>query len=208
MSLTQDIANVVQAAENMTATVTGKMGEIDQRMDVAETEFDVWRSEKDMMGDAALQGAMRMNIFQGNLHGTSQVTGGPSGTGGFAGKVEDIGSNTNVYLHFKTPLSLNNNNEMFWFNVRGYCYGAAKLIDEVIAGYCYKNGNALTSKANSGSLSPDSYTDLAGNLILRILVPNTYYNTVRVDTMRVGNGRLFNTGDLDVKVSLADTVEF
>lgn len=43
---------------------------------------------------------------------------------------------------------------------------------------------------------------------MRILIPNIYYTTVRIDTMRVGNGRLFNLGDLKTKVSLADTVVF
>lgn len=208
MSLTQDIANVVQAAENMTATVTGKMGQIDQRMDAAEAEFDVWRSEKNVTGDIAVHGAMRMNIFQGFVHSTGAPYGFGGDTGGFAGKIDDLGTSANVYLHFKTPMNVNTRSEMFWFNIRGYCYGAAKIIDEVLTGYCYGTTNSLIHKANSGSMSPDSYTDSAGNVILRILVPNTYYNTVSIDTMRVGNGRLFNAGDLEVKVSLADTVEF
>jgi hypothetical protein len=43
---------------------------------------------------------------------------------------------------------------------------------------------------------------------LRILVPNIYYTTIRIDTMRVGNGRLFAVGDLKTKLSLAETVVF
>ncbi|WDD98374.1 hypothetical protein [Thalassomonas actiniarum] len=208
MSLTQDIANVVQAAENMTATVTGKMGQIDQRMDAAEAEFDVWRNQKDVTGDIAVNGAMRLNIFQGFLHSTGAPYGFGGDSGGFAGKIDDLGSSSNVYLHFKTPMNINTHSEMYWFNIRGYCYGGAKLIDEVIAGYCYATSKSVINKANAGGMSPDSYSDAAGNVILRILVPNTYYNSVCIDTMRVGNGRLFNAGDLDVKVSLADTVDF
>jgi len=44
MSLTQDIANVVQAAESMTATVTGKMAEIDNKVIQAKESFDSWRN--------------------------------------------------------------------------------------------------------------------------------------------------------------------
>ncbi|MEE7945127.1 hypothetical protein WOC35_19415 [Vibrio parahaemolyticus] len=40
MSLTQDIANMVQAANNLTGEVAGKMNAIDQRMDQAEQETD------------------------------------------------------------------------------------------------------------------------------------------------------------------------
>ncbi|EGQ8456750.1 hypothetical protein KGV31_004046 [Vibrio parahaemolyticus] len=39
MSLTQDIANVVQAANNLTSEVTSKMAQIDQRVDDAESEY-------------------------------------------------------------------------------------------------------------------------------------------------------------------------
>ncbi|HAS6026272.1 TPA: hypothetical protein ACGVB5_002478 [Vibrio vulnificus] len=39
MSLTQDIANVVQAANNLTSEVTNKMGQIDRRVNEAESEY-------------------------------------------------------------------------------------------------------------------------------------------------------------------------
>ncbi|AFV81359.1 hypothetical protein MAR_20 [Vibrio phage vB_VpaM_MAR] len=39
MSLTQDVANVVQAANNLTSEVTNKMAQIDQRVDDAEGEY-------------------------------------------------------------------------------------------------------------------------------------------------------------------------
>ncbi|USD30873.1 hypothetical protein J8Z24_18095 [Pseudoalteromonas sp. SCSIO 43201] len=37
---TQEIGALIQSVNNMTGTVAGKMGQIDQRMDQAETEFD------------------------------------------------------------------------------------------------------------------------------------------------------------------------
>uniref|UniRef100_UPI0018F067A7 hypothetical protein n=2 Tax=Vibrionaceae TaxID=641 RepID=UPI0018F067A7 len=39
MSLTQDIANVVQAANNLTSEVAGKMSQIDQKVDQSISEF-------------------------------------------------------------------------------------------------------------------------------------------------------------------------
>lgn len=44
MSLTQDIANVVQAANNMTQEVSGKMSQIDQRMSAAEQDFESFKT--------------------------------------------------------------------------------------------------------------------------------------------------------------------
>lgn len=44
MSLTQDIANMVQAANNLTGEVAGKMGQIDNRMDQAEQDLANWKA--------------------------------------------------------------------------------------------------------------------------------------------------------------------
>jgi hypothetical protein len=57
-------------------------------------------------------------------------------------------------------------------------------------------------------MTPACYVDTNGNIVMRILVPSIYYTTIRIDTMRVGNGRLFKLGDLKTKLSLAETVAF
>jgi hypothetical protein len=203
---TQETAALIESVNNMTGTVAGKMGQIDQKVATAQAQFDEWRQLKDVIGEPGDIGTMRMSIFQGHVYGTS--AGIASGAGDFANKVPMLGTNSLVYFHFKTPLNVNVNSEMFWFNVRGYSYGSAKIIDEVFVGYCYSATRTVNSKACFGNLTPEVYVDTAGNVILRILMPDDYYTTVRVDTMRVGNGRLFKLDDLDVQLSLSATVEF
>lgn len=207
MSLEAQIAALVQASNNLTAAVDGKIGEIDKEMDEALAQFEGWRNLKDVIGDPAGFGTMRMNILQGHIYGTGGEQGASvSDEGSF--QATDLGSSEHVYVHFKVPLNVNINSEMFWFNVKGYSYGTAKIIDETIVGYCYSPVLDITSKSSFGNMTPDVYKDSNGNVVLRLLIPNIYFTTIRVDTMRVGNGRLFNVGDLKTKLSLSQTVVF
>ncbi|MEC6881462.1 hypothetical protein [Photobacterium piscicola] len=207
MSLEQQIGALVKASENLTGAVNGKIGAIDKRMDGAEAQFDEWRNKKDVLGDENISGAMRMSILQGTIYGTGGLNLPVSGSGAFV-NIPDLGQSSNIYLHFKIPLNINNNNEMFWFNIRGYSYGTAKIIDETIVGYCYADNTQLLNQSSFGNFEPASYVDSNGNVILRIKIPTIYYTTCRVDTMRVGNGRLFNVGDLKVKLSLSENIVF
>lgn len=206
MSLETQIAALVEAANALTGSVNGKVGEIDQRMSAAESEFETWRSLKDVEGDPLALGTIRRNITQGHIYNTGVGGGGPLSAGDIP--TTDLGTNDLVYVHLKTPLNVNINSEMFWFNIKGYSYGSAQIVDETIVGYCYSPTLVITNKSAFGNMTPDVYKDTAGNVVLRLLLPSSYYTTLRVDTMRVGNGRLFNLGDLVVKLSLSATVEF
>lgn len=44
MSLEQQVANLVEASNNLTGSVNGKIGEIDSRMDKAESDLDEWKA--------------------------------------------------------------------------------------------------------------------------------------------------------------------
>lgn len=205
MSLETTITSLVTAANNLTSAVNGKIGSINTTMAGALAQFNEWRNLKDVEGGANAIGSVRRNIFQGHIY----TTGGPYG-----GQAEgdfspvDLGSMDKVYMHFQLPLNINVSSEMFWFNICGYSYGTAKIIDETIVGYCYKPNRALNNVSVFGNMTPAVYADANGNIVMRILVPNVYYTTVRIDTMRVGNGRLFNVGELKSKLSLSDTVVF
>ncbi|WDE11155.1 hypothetical protein [Thalassomonas haliotis] len=89
MSLTQDIANVVQAAENMTATVTGKIAEIDNKVIQAKDSFDSWRASvqaEDINGARLYKSEIDLTglstdyfypvwwIMPGNSRGETQMT--------------------------------------------------------------------------------------------------------------------------------------
>lgn len=205
MSLETTITSLVTAANNLTSAVNGKIGSINATMAGALAQFNEWRSLKDVEGDPNYPGTIRSTILQGHVYGTGGVYQAQS-IGDFVST--DLGSSVNVYMHFKVPLNLNVNSEMFWFNIKGYSYGTAKIIDETLVGYCYQPNRTLHNASTFGNMTPAVYVDANGNIVMRILIPNIYYTTVRIDTMRVGNGRLFNLGDIKTKVSLADTVVF
>lgn len=205
MSLETTIAALVTAANNLTTAVNGKIASINATMATALAQFNEWRNLKDVEGEPTAIGTIRRNIFQGFVQGTNQTV-GVGADGGF--KPTDLGSIENVYLHFRVPLNVNINSEMFWFNIKGYSYGAAKIIEETLVGYCYQPNRVLQQVSTFGNMTPGVYVDTNGNIVMRILIPNVYYTTIRIDTMRVGNGRLFNLGDITTKVSLADKVVF
>ena len=203
---TQETADLIESVNNMTATVVGKVGEIDKRVDAAEVEFDEWRNQKDIVGEPSLSGTMRMSIFQGLVVGTGGDQ-GVSGDGNFTGHMEDLGTSNAVYLHLKTPMNVNSDMSMFWFNIRGYSYGTSKIVDETIVGYCFSPARDIINKSAFGAFEPESYADSSGNVILRIKMPSVYVTTIRIDTMKVGS-TLFAHDCLTPKFSLAATVEF
>lgn len=205
MSLETTIAALVTAANNLTTAVNGKIASINATLATALAQFNEWRNLKDVEGDPDAAGTIRRNLFQGFVQGTSDNV-GVGAWGGF--QKTDLASSLNVYMHFRLPLNVNVNTEMFWFNIKGYSYGAAKIIEETFVGYCYQPLRTLQSSSTFGNMTPEIYVDTNGNIVMRILVPNVYYTTIRIDTMRVGNGRLFNLGDITTKLSLAETVVF
>ncbi|WP_087693508.1 hypothetical protein [Pseudomonas sp. PE-S1G-1] len=209
MSLETTIAALVTAANNLTAAVNGKISAINATMATALAQFDEWRNQKDLEGDVNGFGTIRRNIFQGFVQSTQKNanTGLVPGSAGDLPTI-DLGSQEKVYLHLKTPLNINKHTEMFWFNIKGYNYGGAAIVEETIVGYCYAPSRGLLNKSAFGSFSPDSYVDSSGNVILRMLFPSIYFTTLRIDTMKVGNGRLFNVKDLVARFSLSSTVEF
>lgn len=205
MSLESTIAALVSAANSLTTVVNGKISAINTTMAGALAQFDEWRNLKDVEGTPGVAGTIRRNIFQGQVYGTGlpySVGSGP----GFENV--DLGSSENVYVHFKLPLNVNVDAQMFWFNIKGYSYGSAKIIEETVVGYCYQPQLNLINTATFGNMSPAVYKASNGDVIMRLLIPSIYYTTFRIDTMKVGDGKLYNVGDIKTKLSLSDTVVF
>ncbi|MGB0894013.1 MAG: hypothetical protein ACPGUD_06355 [Parashewanella sp.] len=196
-----------QASKALADEVKGIKPSIEQKMAAALVQFDEWRNDKDIVGDKVKNGTIRQAIFQGCITGAGGVF-SIKGDGDFEGKVDDLKTTENIFIHFKTPYNVNNDNAMFWFNIRGYAYHSSKIIDETIVGYCYNLQKSLINKSSFGNLNPDSYKDSAGNIIIRIKIPNIHFTTLAVDTMKVGLGDLLEHGSLDVKLSLAETIDF
>ncbi|MCB2254673.1 hypothetical protein [Pseudomonas chlororaphis] len=205
MGIEQKIGDLVTAADSLTKVVDGKIAQIDDRMNVARAEFDEFRNKKDMVGVIGAQGTVLMNVFQGGVWGT----GGPQNVGASGGFSDvDLGTSENVFMHLKLPMNINVNDQMFWFNIRGYSYGSATIVDETIVGYCYSPQRAVLNKAVFGNMSPEIYTDTKGNVVIRLKFPNIYVTTVRIDTMQVGVGALIPVGSIKSKLSLTEKVEF
>ncbi|KMT57501.1 hypothetical protein [Pseudomonas fildesensis] len=205
MSTETQIANLVQASNNLTNAVTGKIGAIDARMDQARAEFDHFRALKDVVGEAGEPGTLLMSVFQGLIWGT----GAPYDVGATGGMVAtDLGSSMNVYVHFKLPFSINSDDQMFWLNIRGYSYGSSLVLDETFAGYVYAPQRAVINQSCFGKFEPTIYADTAGNAVCRIKISNVYVTSLRIDTMQVGRYRSIKLGDIKSKLSLSPTVVF
>lgn len=205
MSLEQNVAELVQATNNLTGTVSGMIGEIDNRVLLAESQFQDYISRADTVGDPAVQGTLFMGIFQGGVWGT----GGPNLVGASGGfPVTDLGTTSEVYAHFKLPLNINRDECMFWLNFRGYSYGSACVIDETIAGYCYAPQRKVINQSLFGVMDPAIYVDTVGNVVLRLKFPSIYVTTLRIDTMQTGIGAPPKKGELVAKLSLATEVDF
>lgn len=113
-------------------------------------------------------------------------------------------STTNIF-HIKLPYKVNTHIAMFYIKATGYAYEAADIIDITWVGYCYRPSNSLiknkTSILNSTAITAGQYVGSDSHVYLWFKVPNTHYNTFKLDSMRVGNGTLLQEGDISVIVS-------
>ena len=205
MSLETIIASLVTAANNLTNVVSGKMGQIDQKMADAQAKFDQFRALKDVVGTPGVNGTLTTSIFQGQIYGTGGTI-SVGADGDFTSA--DLGASVNVYIHLKLPINVRQVDRMFWVNIRGYSYGSAKVIEETVVGYSYLAQNTLVNTNAVGNMTPAVYIDTNGNVVVRILVPSIYITTLRIDSMRVGSNPAIAVGEIKSKLSLADKVVF
>ena len=167
------------------------------------------KKNKDIIGNDNIDGAVRTAIFQGSIYHTDSVTYGiaPHGYGDFEGHVDDLLDAKDIYLHLCTPYNIKRDDEFFLFHVRGYIYGAAKLINVEYGGYCYTRHSRLHREIARGDGSPAIYTDANGNVVLRMLLSSTYHVFLCVDSMKC-YGPLLPDGCLTPKLSKSEAVNF
>ncbi|TQF71858.1 hypothetical protein [Pseudoalteromonas luteoviolacea] len=185
MSLEQDIANVVSAAEQLTGIVDTKIEDINSTVSSKVSEMDSTISQQVTRIDNAIN----------NKHIIGE---GGQGTKSFAiaGYFTNVGETTNI--HIKLPYKLDTHNCMFHVSVNGYAYGEGKAVDSTFVGYCYKNGNNLIHTQNLGTHEPDSYVGSDNHIYLRLTFSSTYYLTLSVDSIKVGNGTVLGVGDVTI----------
>ena len=114
-------------------------------------------------------------------------------------------SNSTNIFHLKLPHRLDLHNAMFHFEAKGYVYNAPEIIDIVWVGYCYKDGNVLkqtkTEVIRSSVITAGQYLGTDNHIYLWFKVPNTFYCSFKVDSIKVGNGFQVYDGDIEVIVS-------
>lgn len=133
---------------------------------------------------------------------------GPTDTGstreGIAKYFTSNNSGTDIF-HIKLPLKVNTNSEMYHIKASGYAYGAADIIDVTWVGYCYSPAANITSTKtgilNSTAITAGQYVGTDSHVYLWMKLPNTYFSTFKLDSIRVGNGRLIKSGDVQIIVS-------
>ncbi|MCG8552318.1 MAG: hypothetical protein MI799_18095 [Desulfobacterales bacterium] len=116
---------------------------------------------------------------------------------------------TTHHVHIKTPFNPNIRSQMFHLKVRGYAYRAQQIIDLTFAGYAYFATKTLRYPVTldpSGALNPVAYKGSDGYIYLRFTPANTYYITLAVDSMYVGNGKILKAGDI-TEVILSSSAE-
>jgi len=113
--------------------------------------------------------------------------------------IASFGTNQNSsgYIHIKINYKPASQNEMYYFNLKGYAYGASKPINIIYNGYAY--GGSLTHLSvhdPSNYFGMHQYVSSDGYLVLRLYSGSIYYLTFVLNSVQVGNGRLFSKEDI------------
>jgi len=189
----QAIGALQETATGLFDYYQGHKSDLESRVATAEQQFADWRQHRDRLGQEG-DGALYPGMLQGEVFNTGGNGATPGGSLDFASP-ENAGTNSNVYLHIRTPLNVNTHSEMFHFYLFGQLYGAGKRVNEEFQGYCYHATNSLIRVSKTGVNSPQVYVDSGSFVCLRVLLASTYHATLRLDSMQVGNGRAFQHGD-------------
>lgn len=126
-------------------------------------------------------------------------------------KVQHTGvSSTTDIFHIKLPYRTDTNNAMFYLHATGYNFQSNEIIDITWVGYCYKDGKKLHSSntkiLNSTRITAGVYEGSNKHIYVWFKVPNARSTTLRIDTMKVGNGTFLKEGDLELTVSTSVTL--
>ena len=112
---------------------------------------------------------------------------------------------TGDIFHIKLPYRIDVDNKMYHIAASGYAYNSAAIIDVIWVGYCYKSGSVgnkhkqiATDVSRSTLITAGQYVGSDNHIYLWFKVPNTYYTTFKLDSLKVGNGSLLESGDLQV----------
>jgi len=112
-------------------------------------------------------------------------------------------NNTN-YMHIKLPYKVTSDARMYHIHATGYRYRSGRVIDLTWVGYCYSPSTALVEARTINAGSPDftmtQYVGSDNHIYLRFkgTTGSNYYQSFRIDSMHVGNGRILKEGDIEI----------
>lgn len=113
-------------------------------------------------------------------------------------------NNTDIF-HIKLPYKVNTHSAMYHIKASGYAYEVSDIIDITWVGYCYAPMTDIihqkTGILNSAAITAGQYVGSDSHVYLWMKLPNTYYSTFKLDSMRVGNGGLITSSDVQILVS-------
>ena len=105
----------------------------------------------------------------------------------------------NVVVHFKLPLRCAPDAapQMYRLHFKGYSYGGGSIIDTIVSGYAYTDGNIHKKDVIGTHVS--SITQYVGedkHIYIRFVFKDSYYTTLSIDSMAVGNGLVLPSGSI------------
>ena len=117
------------------------------------------------------------------------------------------------YVHIRLPPNVNDDNDMYRFEINGFTYSSCYAFKILTTGYMHKNSNqlgqnkeAIIAEVHDGT-SPlsdlHSYIGKDGYLYLTFKTVQSSYCSINVKSMYVGNGRVFPYGVYMVVNSLS-----
>jgi len=110
-----------------------------------------------------------------------------------------------VFNSFEGPGASSSRSAMWHIRVTGYSFSDASKIDLTSVGYnTHRSNGGLISRSQttgSGFTNGGPYHGTDGRLYIKFRLGDIYYSTVRVDSMRVGNGIVINPGDITITTS-------
>ncbi|UFH30752.1 hypothetical protein LNP04_12280 [Chryseobacterium sp. C-71] len=113
-------------------------------------------------------------------------------------------SATDIF-HIKLPYRVTTDRAMYHIKASGYAYGAADIIDVTWVGYCYAEISNITNNKtgilNSTAITAGQYVGSDSHVYLWFKLPSIYFSSFKLDSMRVGNGGLITSSDVQILVS-------
>lgn len=183
------------ATDTEVAAAIAAADALEDAEDLAQLEAKLTKHIGGSQGDIRRIGRRNIGVFEGLIYSRASN----SGEGGFtAAKGATfnpvIGTDSaNSTVHFKLPWragGINPSNKMYRLHFTGYAMNnpvGKKSIDLTVSGYAYSS-LINTEVFGTHAAEVTQYTGSDGYVYVRLAIADSYYMTISIDSMAVGNG--------------------